>query len=77
MAQQRQDIRSAFDHVGAGAVNALHARFKFNDFKQAFAFMTHVAMYVEQANHHPTWTNALVEVRRYAPTYIDFLFISK
>ena len=37
--------------------NALHGEFKFKDFKQAFAFMTHVAMYVEQANHHPTWTN--------------------
>ena len=37
--------------------NALHEEFKFKDFKQAFAFMTHVAMYVEQANHHPTWTN--------------------
>jgi 4a-hydroxytetrahydrobiopterin dehydratase len=37
--------------------NALHGEFKFKDFKQAFAFMTHVAMYVEQANHHPTWSN--------------------
>lgn len=37
--------------------DALHAEFKFHDFKQAFAFMTHVAMYVEQANHHPTWEN--------------------
>jgi 4a-hydroxytetrahydrobiopterin dehydratase len=37
--------------------NALHGEFRFKDFKQAFAFMTHVAMYVEQANHHPTWTN--------------------
>ena len=37
--------------------NALKASFRFNDFKQAFAFMTEVAMHVEQANHHPTWTN--------------------
>ena len=37
--------------------NALHASYKFNDFKQAFAFMTQVAMHVEQANHHPTWSN--------------------
>lgn len=37
--------------------NALTASFKFKDFKQAFAFMTHVAMYVEQANHHPSWSN--------------------
>lgn len=35
----------------------LQKSFQFQDFKQAFAFMTHVAMHVEQANHHPTWTN--------------------
>jgi len=37
--------------------NMLEAEFTFKDFKQAFAFMTHVAMHVEQANHHPTWEN--------------------
>lgn len=35
----------------------LQGSFQFQDFKQAFAFMTQVAMHVEQANHHPTWTN--------------------
>jgi len=32
-------------------------RFLFKDFKQAFAFMTQVAMYAEQHNHHPEWSN--------------------
>ena len=37
--------------------DALTANFTFKDFKQAFAFMTECAMYIEQANHHPTWSN--------------------
>ena len=37
--------------------NALHAEFKFADFRQAFAFMTEVAFAAEAANHHPEWRN--------------------
>ena len=31
--------------------------FKFSDFKQAFSFMTSIAMKAEQINHHPEWQN--------------------
>ena len=31
--------------------------FKFSDFKQAFSFMTCIAMKAEQINHHPEWEN--------------------
>jgi len=31
--------------------------FTFNDFVEAFGFMTKVAMVAEKMNHHPTWTN--------------------
>ena len=31
--------------------------FKFSDFKQAFSFMTSIAMKAEQINHHPEWKN--------------------
>ena len=31
--------------------------FKFSDFKQAFSFMTSIAMKAEQTNHHPEWEN--------------------
>ena len=31
--------------------------FKFVDFKQAFSFMTSIAMKAEQINHHPEWEN--------------------
>jgi 4a-hydroxytetrahydrobiopterin dehydratase len=37
--------------------NALHARFRFDNFKQAFAFMTEVAMEAECMDHHPEWSN--------------------
>jgi 4a-hydroxytetrahydrobiopterin dehydratase len=36
---------------------AITRQFKFADFQQAFAFMTHVALAAERANHHPEWSN--------------------
>lgn len=36
---------------------ALKAEFKFKDFREAFAFMTEVAIVAEKQNHHPLWTN--------------------
>lgn len=37
--------------------NALHQKFQFKDFSEAFAFMTRVAFIAEKMNHHPRWTN--------------------
>lgn len=37
--------------------NALSTSLKFKDFKQAFAFMTEMAMHIECVNHHPEWSN--------------------
>lgn len=37
--------------------NRLHQSFEFEDFRQAFAFMTEVAFEAEDLNHHPEWTN--------------------
>jgi 4a-hydroxytetrahydrobiopterin dehydratase len=37
--------------------NKLTASFKFNNFTQAFAFMTEVAFAAEKLNHHPNWSN--------------------
>jgi 4a-hydroxytetrahydrobiopterin dehydratase len=39
------------------AENRLRREFVFNDFSEAFAFMTRVAMLAEQAEHHPNWSN--------------------
>lgn len=36
---------------------ALHRRFVFEDFVEAFGFMTQVALLAERADHHPEWSN--------------------
>ena len=35
----------------------LHKDFEFEDFNQAFGFMTRAAMHIEKMNHHPEWFN--------------------
>ena len=42
-----------FTHIN----NALEANFSFDNFIDAFAFMTQVAFYCEKMNHHPNWSN--------------------
>lgn len=43
---------------GWSVVNGkLHKDFKFDDFNQAFGFMTRAAMHIEKMNHHPEWFN--------------------
>lgn len=37
--------------------NQLISHFAFDDFVQAFAFMTEVAFQAEKLNHHPNWSN--------------------
>ena len=40
----------------------LKRAFEFNDFKEAFSFMTNVALVAEKANHHPDWDNSYKKV---------------
>jgi len=37
--------------------NRLTRTFKFHDFKDAFGFMTKVALIAEKMEHHPNWSN--------------------
>ena len=37
--------------------NKLKTVFKFQNFREAFAFMTEVAFHAEKQNHHPDWSN--------------------
>ena len=37
--------------------NRLNRSFQFADFKEAFAFMTKVALVAEKLDHHPHWVN--------------------
>ena len=40
----------------------LHKAFKFNNFTQAFGFMTQAAIVSEKQDHHPEWFNVYNEV---------------
>ena len=55
---------------------AFQKTFKFSDFKQAFSFMTSVAMKAEQINHHPEWENIFNKVKIILTTH-DLGGISK
>ena len=37
--------------------DAITKTFEFKDFMAAFAWMTHIALWAEKANHHPEWNN--------------------
>jgi 4a-hydroxytetrahydrobiopterin dehydratase len=42
--------------------NQLQCSFEFNNFVDAFAFMTKVAFAAEKMGHHPNWTNMYKKV---------------
>lgn len=42
--------------------NKLTQTFTFKDFKQAWAFMSQVALTAEKADHHPNWSNVYNKV---------------
>jgi 4a-hydroxytetrahydrobiopterin dehydratase len=48
---------------------ALYKRFHFNDFSEAFAFMTRVAFEAEKMDHHPKWTNVWNTVEIWLSTH--------
>ena len=49
--------------------NKLYQKFTFNNFSEAFAFMTRVAIEAEKANHHPLWTNVWNTVEIWLSTH--------
>lgn len=49
--------------------NALYRKLTFNDFSEAFAFMTRVALVAEKLNHHPRWTNVWNTVEIWLSTH--------
>ncbi len=42
--------------------NQLKCTFEFENFVEAFAFMTNVAFVAEKMNHHPNWSNVYNKV---------------
>jgi len=51
------------------ANNKLSAKLTFNDFSEAFAFMTEVAFLAEKMNHHPNWSNVYNKVEIHLDTH--------
>ncbi|HEY4169975.1 MAG TPA: 4a-hydroxytetrahydrobiopterin dehydratase [Reyranella sp.] len=42
--------------------DAIQKSFKFDDFNQAWGFMTRVALAADKADHHPEWSNVYNKV---------------
>ena len=42
--------------------NSVTKAYKFNDFTEAFAFMTQAALFAEKWDHHPDWNNVYSNV---------------
>jgi 4a-hydroxytetrahydrobiopterin dehydratase len=60
--KKKIDEIEGWDKVSDGR-EAYTKLFKFSDFKQAFSFMTSIAMKAEQINHHPEWENVYNKVK--------------
>ena len=49
--------------------NKLYRKFQFNNFNEAFGFMTRVALIVEKMDHHPEWKNVWNTVEVWLSTH--------
>ena len=49
--------------------NTLYKKFTFQNFSEAFGFMTRVAIEAEKMNHHPLWTNVYNQVEIWLKTH--------
>jgi 4a-hydroxytetrahydrobiopterin dehydratase len=61
-----QELRSVLGKLPGWKVNAggkLEKNFEFEDFAEAFAFMTRVALAAEALSHHPEWFNVYNRLR--------------
>ena len=65
---EQQDIQSRLEELkewnynNSTARDELQKSFKFKNFREAFAFMSHVALLAEKADHHPEWFNVYNKV---------------
>jgi 4a-hydroxytetrahydrobiopterin dehydratase len=47
----------------------LYKKFTFNDFSEAFGFISRVSLIAEKLNHHPTWSNTWNTVEIWLSTH--------
>ena len=59
-----EEIKTFIAHHNAWSVEngKLHREYVFDNFVQAFGFMTQVALVAERADHHPEWFNVYRKV---------------
>jgi 4a-hydroxytetrahydrobiopterin dehydratase len=57
-AEDRNDLLAELDGWSdVDGRDAIFKSFKFEDFRDAFGFMTRVAIAADDMNHHPEWAN--------------------
>jgi len=49
--------------------NSLYRKFEFENFSEAFGFMTRVAIEAEKMDHHPVWSNVYNKVEIWLNTH--------
>lgn len=59
---QMLDLNTAADTEWQLKDKNISVTYSFEDFVQAFAFMSAVALLAEKKNHHPDWSNAYNKV---------------
>ena len=54
-----EEIEKELKNMSGWAIveGKLHKEYQFDDFIQAFGFMTKASMHIEKMNHHPEWFN--------------------
>lgn len=57
------------NHMWQEINNQLYKKFEFQNFSEAFAFMTRVAMEAEKMDHHPLWTNVYNKIEIWLSTH--------
>ena len=60
--QATEQLRALPQWTFDAQVGAITREFVLNDFMQAFAFMTQIAIAAEKHNHHPEWSNVYNKV---------------
>ncbi len=56
-AERKAALRELKDWAEVDGRNAIAKSFRCADFKEAFAFMTRIALQAERMDHHPEWSN--------------------
>lgn len=60
-----EEIKESLSKLASGWIyngECIEREFVFEDFAQAFGFMTSVAAIAEKLNHHPNWSNVYNKV---------------